>query len=476
MSQFAGQFRKDESLDRLAESVNVAQFVSFRPGSRGAPEQTFARVNGEAPSVRFPTIAAAAERLLERSSEGRVNVRSFVPGDNQSKPFVIGLRSVAEVEAVARQRLAEGLWFILNETIDPSDGGFSGVADGELTEFAADDTPRAVEAPGTCALPRAWTEKLVEIVYGHKADLSPAVEQRFEFSVHPKPRGWRNTPVIGWELGPHEAGAVKIKPQWPNRYSRFLGDKAFGLLMAHLAGAPVPETTVYHRRLARPFSFGKRIDSSEVWVRSSPREQGLDAGKYRTVRGWTEPFALLTGQEAAASPYVDPDTGKTVTGFILPSAVVQKGVPALWSGKSIVQGDGTLLASGIRGRGDVYMRGKGGLRALPSALREVVARQHRRLNKVFGPVEFEWAYDGTKVWVLQLHLGRAAGVGDVLVPGEPAQWVEIAAGASLDGFRQAATGLAPDQGILVRGRIGLTSHKADLLRRAGRPAKLVPIA
>ncbi|MFM7345119.1 MAG: hypothetical protein ACKO1J_07115, partial [Tagaea sp.] len=103
------------------------------------------------------------------------------------------------------------------------------------------------------------------------------------------------------------------------------------------------------------------------------------------------------------------------------------------------------------------------------------ARQHRRLNKVFGPVEFEWAFDGAKVWVLQLHLGKAAGVGDVLVPGEPARWIEIAAGTSLDGFRQVASGLAPDQGILVRGRIGLTSHKADLLRRAGRPAKLVPV-
>lgn len=466
--------RKDESLDRLADTVNVAQFVAFRPGSRGAPEQTFARIVGEKPTVRFPTIEAAAEKLLHCAAEKRVNVRSFVPGDSQAKPFVIGLTSVPDIAAVARQRLAEGLWFILNETIDPSDGGFSGVADGDRTEFAADDTPRAVEAPGTCALPRAWTEKVVKIVYGHDVDLSLAQDQRFEFSVHPGPRGWRNSPVLGWELGAREAPDGKVKVAWPNRYSRFLGDKVFGLLMAHLAGVPVPLTTVYHRRLAAPFSFGKRLDSAEVWVRTSPREQGLDAGRYKTVAGWTEPFAFLRAQEAAASDYVDPDTGKKMHGYVLPSALVQAGVEALWSGKSIVQGDGTLLASGARGRGDAYMRGKGGVRRLPSDIQALVARTHKRLNRVFGPTEFEWCFDGKTVWVLQLHLGQAAGIGDVLVPGTAQRWIEIAAATPLEGFRSAASALGADEGIKVRGRIGLTSHKADLLRRAGRPALLVP--
>jgi len=467
--------RKDESLDRLAETVNVAQFVAFRPSSRGAPQQTYARIVGENPSVRFATIEAAAEKLLQRAAEKRVNVRSFVPGDGQAKPFVIGLTSVSDVASVARQRLAEGLWFILNETIDPSDGGFSGVADGDRAEFAADDTPRAVDKKnGSCALPRAWTEMLVAIVYGHKIDLSLAQDMRFEFSVHPGPRGWRNSPFLGWELGPREVPDGRVRIFWPNRYSRFLGDKVFGLLMAHLAGLPVPYTTVYHRRLAAPFSFGKRLPgSAEVWVRTSPRDQGLDAGRYKTVVGWTEPFAFLRAQEAAPSDYIDPDTKAKMRGFVLPSALVQAGVDAVWSGKSIVQGDGTLLASGARGRGDAYMRGKGGVRRLPSDIQALVARTHKRLNRVFGPTEFEWCFDGKTVWVLQLHVGQAAGIGDVLVPGTAKRWIEIAADTSLEGFRRAASALGIDEGIKVRGQIGLTGHKADLLRRAGRPAQIV---
>jgi glutathione synthase/RimK-type ligase-like ATP-grasp enzyme len=55
--------------------------------------------------------------------------------------------------------------------------------------------------------------------------------------------------------------------QWPNRFSSILGDKAYGLLMANLAGVPVPRTLVIGRRIA-PFTFGDVTGSFEFWTRT----------------------------------------------------------------------------------------------------------------------------------------------------------------------------------------------------------------
>jgi hypothetical protein len=58
------------------------------------------------------------------------------------------------------------------------------------------------------------------------------------------------------ELEPADPVAQRRRLTWPNRFSRLLGDKAFGLLVADLHGLPVPATTVVGRRVA-PFRFGR---------------------------------------------------------------------------------------------------------------------------------------------------------------------------------------------------------------------------
>ena len=65
---------------------------------------------------------------------------------------------------------------------------------------------------------------------------------------------------------PDVAGEIR----WPNRFSEFIGDKAFGLLLAHLFDFPVPFTTVVSRYIA-PFCFGVSTGSGETWIRTSPR-------------------------------------------------------------------------------------------------------------------------------------------------------------------------------------------------------------
>ena len=75
--------------------------------------------------------------------------------------------------------------------------------------------------------------------YGFVPELDWEPSVRVEFSLHPVRRGVRHTHTIIWQF--EEVGAPRSNRRvfWPNRFSQFIGDKAFGLLVAHLLGAPV---------------------------------------------------------------------------------------------------------------------------------------------------------------------------------------------------------------------------------------------
>ena len=62
-----------------------------------------------------------------------------------------------------------------------------------MIEFAPDDTPRCVEKEGTASLPIGWGFSILRRVYGFEPDMVDAGKGRLEFSIHPKPRGWKRT-------------------------------------------------------------------------------------------------------------------------------------------------------------------------------------------------------------------------------------------------------------------------------------------
>ncbi len=132
--------RKDEILDALARGANVAQFVSFGPDFA----QSHSRVRGFLPDHRFASPEEAVAVLLDRTPERSVNIRSFNPDSPKSREFLYGRTEAAEVLGELSRLASEGLWTIVNETIDVNDGGVSGVAFGDLLEFAPGDTPRCV--------------------------------------------------------------------------------------------------------------------------------------------------------------------------------------------------------------------------------------------------------------------------------------------------------------------------------------------
>ncbi|RUV58838.1 MAG: hypothetical protein E5X48_03020 [Mesorhizobium sp.] len=447
-------FRKDETLDRLAETFNVAQFVSFAPAV-GGPAQQFCRIAGFEANHQFESVADAIQALFERSSEGTVNVRSFSAQQSQSREFIYGVDTAAAAVTAVERMADEGAFTIVNETIDVSDGGISGVVMGDVVEFRPDMTPRGVENPGFARLPTDRAVQLFKTVYGVDVDFADGRNGRLEFSLHPRPRGWKKANVIFWEHSEDFFPTGLVKAEWPNDFSRMIGDKAYGLLIADISGFPVPRTTVIGRRVA-PFSFGRATGLEEVWIRTSPREQV--PGKFTTARGWQDPFALLQAE--------DPD------GTAISSVLSQKGVAAQWSGAAIETSTGVLVVEGIKGTGDRFMVGLADPEPVPDGVLARVRDVHARLVGALGATRFEWVFDGAELWIVQLHSGASVSDGDVIVPGDAGEWVDFDVSQGLEALRSLSSSLKPDTGITLDRRIGLTSHLADVLRKARVPARV----
>jgi hypothetical protein len=444
---------KDEMLRRLAEHANVAQFLSFGPGQE--LPQRHSCLRGHRPGHRFASPEEGVGALLALSAGGSVNVRSFQAGAPRGGPFTYGLTRRDDVLTVLRARAGAGLHTIANETVDVADGGVSGVAMGGVVEFAPGDTPRAVERPGTVALGHDDAMALLAAVYGFRPDLDDRPGERVEFSIHPLVAGVRQTHTILWELEPADPAALDRRLSWPNRFSRHLGDKAFGLLVADLLGLPVPATTVVGRRVA-PFGFGRPTGGGERWLRTCPAEPV--PGRFLTQRGWRDPFALLAAEDPSGTEVV--------------AVLAQEGVRARWSGAALPGHDGALLVEGVAGFGDDFMLARAAPAALPARVLDDVRRLGARAAAPLGRVRFEWAHDGATAWVLQLHLAKTAASATTIHPGSPSRWHRFDPSFGLERLRDLIATVGADEGIEIAGDIGVTSHAGDLLRRAAIPSRL----
>ncbi|MBI2674385.1 MAG: hypothetical protein HYX22_01450 [Candidatus Yanofskybacteria bacterium] len=446
---------KDEVLDKLAqEGGNVAQFVSFGPEG-----QRFSRINGTSPDQVFNDVNTALDTLMSKSGNGRINIRTFLLDKPDGNPFKMNLNDVLEAKGMIEGFLSQGLYVIVNENVRIDDGGFSGVLFGNLMEGAPGDTPRCVEKAGCMRLPRTIGFDLIKAVYGFPFHMPFTSTHRVEFSVHPHRVGYAQEKQIIWQAEDYDPALLPPAPEieWPNRMSSAMGDKAYGLLMAAVIGLPVPYTTVVSRMIPL-FNFGKKIHSEEPdWVRTVPKIQ--TPGKFQTIRGWKDPFAIM--QED------DPDNSK------IAAIIIQHGLKAHYSGSAITDSTDNLVLEGCRGYGDKFMTGDRAPEALPSQVQGEVTFLHERIQEKLGPARFEWVYDGRLAWVVQLHRGRTATAGNIIYPGIPKDWLTFHTEAGLEALRELTLrAQAENLGIRVCGNVGLTSHFGDVLRKAKVPSTL----
>ena len=443
-------YYKDELLNILAETKNVAQFLSFAPDLTLRFSQVKDFTNPE-------TLEEKLQQLLNNASDGTINVRSFKPHDPKSKPFHYGISTATEAAKDVRQFAADGLYTIVNETIDINDGGVSGVLLGNIIEFAPKDTPRCVEKEGVCSLPRDLGKRVLAKIYETELeDLQDVpLNLRLEFSVHTKPRGirglktlvWEQELVTGWEH-------IKTNIIWPNRFSQHTGDKPFGLILASAAGFLVPRTLVIPRNLP-PFTFG--IDTgNEKWVRTAPNKPV--AGFYTTTKGYSDPFEIVSKE----------DQNKELS-----SVLVQDGIVAKYSGACLLGADGDLIIECVKGYGDGFMVGT----TAPvhgSELEEINAKiriEYERLSHIFGAVRFEWVADmDDRIWILQLHRGATTSFGNTIFSGNPEKWIVYPVSNGLEGLRTLIGTIKDSTGIVLKGSVGISSHFGDVLRKAEIPS------
>ena len=442
---------KDSTLAALADRANIAQFISFGPDL----VQRFSRVHGYPVDHRFRDLEEGVKALLSMSPERSVNIRTFRPHSSESSAFLYGLREAEGVVLELRRLASEQFYTIVNETVDMK-GGVGGVVMGGLVEFAPGDTPRCVERPGTASLPRDAAIEFFDRLYGFRPQLEFAASARVEFTIHPFRRGWGHGHTIIWELEETAEKKVEALKQWPNLFSRCLGDKAFGLLVADVLGLPVPKTTVLARDFP-PFTFGRPTGIGETWLRLCPREQ--TPGRFTTLRGWADPFTLMEREDSSHQ--------------FLGSILAQEAVEPVHSGALIVQEDGQPIIEGVAGAGDRFMQGCYGPDELPVETIRSVMGLFDEVRKRIGDASLEWVYDGRKTWLIQLHCGATISTSGIIVPGTVNSYRRFDVSDGIEKLRDViSTVHSSDEGITLVGRVGVTSHMAELLRKARIPSTI----
>jgi len=458
---------KDQILDHLAYTANVAQFVSFAPGS--LLTQRYCRIRNFEPNHSFTSAQEALRALIERSPEGTVNIRSFDPVRPEGNPLVKRLRSLDHIQAKLRELGEAGLYTIVNETIDESDGGVSGVCYRGVIEFAPDANPRCVDDEDieTAAFPFELGMALLKTVYGLEPDLRGREGARVEFSIHPQARGWMPGNTVIWQSEQRPARELKQCVHWPNRFSRFLGDKAFGLAVAAAAGLPVPRTTVFGRRFF-PFVFGLSTGAKDIWTRPCPEVK--TPGFYPSVRGWRDPHAVLERWQDVLL-----ETPKTLMSRVddssaasLISVLIQQEVFPEYSGKLKTYNDSVQI-SGVKGEGGAFMLGEAASEPIPTNVCNAVFTTHRLAQESFGQVEMEWVFDGVIAWIVQLGLGHRR---ERIMPSDDAiEWVRFQfSKGSLEDFRQKVMALrGTGKGIIVIGNVSPLSHVGEIAEQHNVP-------
>lgn len=453
---------KDDRLAELADSGNVAQFVSFAPRNQGVRHS---RIRGHAPDYGFETVRQAVASLMQSGrttgQSATVNVRSFTRTNERGNPFEYGLSDTEEVVNVVTRLADAGYYTIVNETIDVNDGGVSGVLLAGIVEFLPNDTPRGVEKSGTLSLEVDDGLELLQTVYGFQPDIPPSLhtDNRVEFSVHPLRVGYKRSHTILWEKSPDDTPILNPATVWPNKFSEFIGDKAFGLALASIAGLPVPRTQVIGRNVA-PFEFGATTNTGEKWMRTCPPVP--QPGLHPTTYGWVDPFDLLTKNGLDASAVA--------------SIIAQESVQPEYSGAAEADGRGDYRVEGVRGKGDGFMLGSQAPDALPQKIVDDVKSLGSLAESRFGPVRFEFVHDGDLAWIIQLHISRTKLSRSSLHSTEQdpeGGWVEFDPDDGLDRLRHLLKrAVAEGAGVKITKPVGMTSHVGELLRLHGVVSKL----
>jgi hypothetical protein len=451
---------KDEKLYYMANELglNIAQFISIGPGME-------IRYSLTKEPMEF-MLKDSILKLIELSSYKMVNVRTFKDEDSKSLDFIYGKtkEDIDEIIDIIREKTSQGIYCIVNENIDINDGGVSGVMMVDTMEFAPQDTPRCVEKPGVCSIEIELGIYMLKRIYGIDFErILPYInEGRIEFSIHPNKQGIYDSNLIIWEyeeLDDYIYAQKRIT--FDNRFSEFMGNKAYGLLMLWDRGFLVPQTLVIGRNLP-PFTFGEPTHQTEKWIRTCPYQK--ISGKYYSGKGWQDPFKFMEEE----------DPNKEVV-----SILWQDHVEAEYSGAALITKPGQdNIIECVRGDGDKFMVGESKLDDLPTSIKGEIDKIGYRLQDTFsdeGTYSIEWVFDGESIWIVQFNeIDNISNQSGIIVDGCPETYVDYNVDKGLEGLRSLVDNIKDDSiGINLIGEVGITSHFGDILRINNIPSRII---
>ncbi len=460
---------KDEKLDYLITNkvANIAQFISFEPNLN--LKTRFIHINNFENNNELSS-RKIIEKLILSAPSKAVNIRSFSRKTMKGNKLIFnkGINDIDEILNIIKENSLDNKFSIVNENIDINDCGVSGVVLGDVIEFSPEDTPKCVEKEGVCSLPKEIGFKILKNIYGFSPDINFTPNYRVEFSIHPNRQGVKKEHTIIWEYEYYKKVDYQRKISWPNNFSRFIGDKAFGLLIADALNIRVPRSTVISRKVA-PFSLGIDTGLKEKWIRTCPVKK--EPGKFYTGSSWIDPFELMVTEEAKGSNRIN-----------IASIISQAAVDAIYSGASFIRkNEKNDLIEGVSGRGDKFMVGEESKIDLPQKVIDevkILNNQLRNYHNILGDVSIEWVYDGINTWLVQLNQLKNTNQynnlkGNVIVDGNPVYYEKLFVKDGLDALRSKINFVKDKNiGIELIGNIGVTSHFGDLLRLSNIPSVL----
>jgi hypothetical protein len=158
---------------------------------------------------------------------------------------------------------------------------------------------------------------------------------------------------------------------------------------------------------------------------------------------------------------------------ILAACLIQDEVDASYSGALITGPKDSLILEGVEGFGDAFMQGRVASADIPPPIRNNVFAIQRRAADMLGPVRMEWVHDADRAWVVQLHAGASVSAGRIIVPGPAKSWRPFEVSQGLENLRELIKVVREtNEGLELVGNIGITSHIADVLRRANIPSRI----
>lgn len=450
---------KDDKLSFMYKKMgcNIARYISI------SPNKEIRYINIDKDYEYKGDLKECIIYLIEHSNSKSVNIRSFSIDSMKGNSLIYGknINDIDEIESIIHENCKLNKYSIINETIDVKDGGVSGVVLGNIIEFAPNDTPKCVDKPNVCFLEKNMGIHILKTVYGFSPKLNFEDKYRVEFSLHPKREGICKEHTIIWEYEEFKKYEYDTRIKWPNKFSQFIGDKTFGLIIADYLGFDVPHTTVISRNIP-PFSFGKETILKEKWIRTAPIVK--EPGKYYTADKWTDPFILMQNEELKGN-------NKTNIAAILSQSAVE----SIYSGGAIIAKDKSDdVIEGVKGKGDDFMLGLHQKTTLPNTLLEkleILSNNIRKYYSILGDVSVEWVFDGNKIWIVQLNQLENIGSNSVIVFGKPTIYEKFFIEDGLEKLRDKIKEIKDKNiGVELIGDVGLCSHFGDLLRQSNIPS------